>query len=144
MRGLLNPIRLFPLLTVMLIGLGLPGCGDDERDDEIEVRRERAVEYEIDDDRDDGDRTVIVERRSAAPRREIIVVQEAPPPVIVERVQRLPRGHVWIPGYHRHDGHRYVWVRGHSAPVRAGYRYEPARWTRSSRGWQFHAGVWIR
>ena len=42
-----------------------------------------------------------------------VVVRVAPPPPIVEHrpVAPGPR-YVWTDGYHRWDGHRYVWVSG--------------------------------
>ncbi len=71
-------------------------------------------------------------------------MREAPPPVIVERVPRVSSGQIWIAGYYRHDGHRFVWVRGHVERARPGYRYETVRWVRTSRGYERHGGVWIR
>ena len=42
-----------------------------------------------------------------------VVVRVAPPAPIVEERGRPPeRGFVWIDGYHRWDGGRYVWVPG--------------------------------
>jgi len=43
-----------------------------------------------------------------------IVVRVAPPAPIVEHYGPPPHeGWVWIDGYHRWNGHRYVWVHGH-------------------------------
>ncbi len=66
------------------------------------------------------------------PAHETVYETEAPPPPapIVE-VQPPPPGaeFVWVAGYHRWDGRRYVWVRGRyerRPHVRA--RWVPAHW----------------
>jgi hypothetical protein len=42
-----------------------------------------------------------------------IVVKVAPPRAVVEhRTARPSPSHVWIAGYHRWDGHAYVWEPG--------------------------------
>lgn len=52
-----------------------------------------------------------------------VVVQVAPPRAIVEhRAVRPSHDHVWIGGYHRWDGHAYVWER------HDGYVFVEGRW----------------
>lgn len=83
-------------------------------------------------------RPVVVERRRA-----VVVVREAPPAVIIERRPRPPvYAHLWIDGYWHHDGHRFVWAKGHYERARRGHHYTAARWTRGDRGWELHAGYW--
>ena len=86
---------------------------DDCRDEHVVVYRERG-------------RTVIVEQ--PAPR---VVVVEAPPPPL-RRVLVRPEapfvGAIWVEGYWRHTGVRFVWVRGHWIPPRYGYRFVQPRW----------------
>ena len=76
---------------------------DDCRDEYRVVHRERG-------------RTIIVEE--PAPR---IVIVEAPPPPprrIVLRPEPPFVGAIWVEGYWRHTGVRFVWVRGHWIPPR--------------------------
>ena len=95
---------------------------DDCRDEYRVVHRERG-------------RTIIVEE--PAPR---IVIVEAPPPTprrIVLRPEPPFVGAIWVEGYWRHTGVRFVWVRGHWIPPRYGYRFVPPRWE-SRRGHYYH------
>jgi hypothetical protein len=68
------------------------------------------------------------------------------PPVRVVEVRADPRrGYVWQGGYHRWDGHRYVWVRGRL--VRAPYAraaWASGRWERENRGYYWVPGHWVR
>ncbi|WP_233581241.1 hypothetical protein [Acidipila sp. EB88] len=73
-----------------------------------------------------------------------VVVRVAPPPPIVEHYGPPPRpGYVWVGGFHRWDGGRYVWTPGHYAlpphpgavwvrdgyyPHGGGYRYRHGYW----------------
>lgn len=42
-----------------------------------------------------------------------VIVRIAPPHIVVEnRGPRPSRTHVWVSGYHRWDGHAYVWTAG--------------------------------
>ena len=95
---------------------------DDCRDEYRVVHRERG-------------RTIIVEE--PAPR---IVIVEAPPPPprrIVLRPEPPFVGAIWVEGYWRHTGVRFVWVRGHWIPPRYGYRFVPPRWD-ARRGHYYH------
>ncbi len=43
-----------------------------------------------------------------------VYVKVAPPPPVVERYGAPPQaGFIWIPGYQRWNGTRYIWVAGH-------------------------------
>ncbi len=71
-------------------------------------------------------------------------VRVAPPPPVVEHHGPPPDGrYVWVPGYHRWDGHAYhwaggrwvlpprphaFWVAGHWDPRPGGYVWVPGRW----------------
>jgi hypothetical protein len=76
------------------------------------------------------------------PQAEIIVeAPPAPPPPIVEAPPPPPPSteFVWAAGYHRWDGHRYVWAPGHyERRPRVGARWVPARWEVRGRG-----KVWV-
>jgi len=81
---------------------------------------------------------------TAAPIGAQVVVHVAPPPVVVEHPGPPPaRGYVWVPGYHRWDGVRYVWVPGrYSVPPRARAIWVPGHWAARRGGWVFVAGRW--
>ncbi|HTZ88743.1 MAG TPA: hypothetical protein VMA71_00300 [Alloacidobacterium sp.] len=72
------------------------------------------------------------------------VVRIAPPPVVVEHPGPPPRaGYVWVGGYHRWDGARYVWVPGHYVvPPRPHAVWVPAHWVQRSGGWVLVHGHW--
>jgi hypothetical protein len=69
----------------------------------------------------------------------------APPAPYMEVQPAIPfTGAIWIGGYWNWSGGRYSWVPGRYERPRAGYRYEPRRWTQGSRGgWQMSGG-WRR
>lgn len=68
----------------------------------------------------------------------------APPPPIVERHGPPPRpGYAWIPGYHRWDGRRYVWVGGRwDRPPRPRAFWVEGHWVPGPRGYQWIPGHW--
>lgn len=73
-----------------------------------------------------------------------VFVRIGPPPppreVIVARPS--PR-HVWIPGYYRWVGERYVWERGYWAlPPRPRAVWVPGHWAHRRRGYVWIAGYW--
>ena len=80
-----------------------------------------------------------VSARSAA-----VLVQVAPPAPLMERVLPSPGpGYVWTPGYHRWDGHRYIWVPGRwQLPPRPRARWARAHWVRRHGGWVLVEGHW--
>src|SRR5262249_9464457 len=59
-----------------------------------------------------------------------VYVRIGPPAPVYERAVIARPGYVWVPGYHRWNGHRYVWVSGHSvrAPRRHS-RWIPGHWS---------------
>ena len=67
-----------------------------------------------------------------------------PPPPEQEAVPPAPGAEfVWIGGFHRWDGHRYVWVRGrdeHRPHPNA--RYRAAHWEAHGRGHVWVEGRW--
>ena len=73
-----------------------------------------------------------------------IVVAVKPPRVIVEHrpVAPSPR-HVWIGGYHRWDGHAYVWEPGrYEVPPREHAVWVSPRWEHRHDGYVFVEGRW--
>ena len=73
-----------------------------------------------------------------------VVVRIAPPAPIVEVHDHPPHaGWVWIDGYHRWDGHRYVWVHGHWVrPPHPGAVWVAHRWEHRGDGWVLVEGHW--
>lgn len=73
-----------------------------------------------------------------------VVVRVRPPAPIVERPGRPPaRGFVWITGYHRWDGARYVWVPGRwERPPRPHARWVAAHWVHRHGTWVLIEGHW--
>jgi hypothetical protein len=73
-----------------------------------------------------------------------IYVGVPPPPVVVETRPPAPSPrHVWIDGYHRWDGHGYVWTPGtwRRAP-RAHATWTAGHWVHGRRGWYWVGGRW--
>jgi hypothetical protein len=68
----------------------------------------------------------------------------APPPPIVERRPPPPeRGFVWIDGYHRWEGGRYVWTQGRwDRPPRPGAHWVAHRWVHRHGEWVLVEGRW--
>ena len=73
-----------------------------------------------------------------------VVIRIGPPPVVVERPGPPPeRGFVWIRGYQRWDGGRYVWVPGHyERPPHPGARWVDHKYVHRNGGWVFQEGHW--
>ena len=88
--------------------------------------------------------TIAPSGASAATR---IYVKIGPPAAVVEvrPVAPGPR-HVWIAGYHRWDGHVYVWVPGRWEQPPAHYTaWAPGHWSHHhSNGWYWVDGHWKR
>ena len=60
----------------------------------------------------------------AASFAQVVIRIGPPPPVVEERGPPPERGYVWIDGYHRWDGDRYVWTPGRwERPPHPGTRY---------------------
>jgi hypothetical protein len=74
-----------------------------------------------------------------------IYVRIGPPERIVEVRPAPRRGYVWRDGYHRWNGHRYVWVRGRwGRPPYARAVWTSGRWEHERRGWYWVPGHWAR
>jgi hypothetical protein len=73
-----------------------------------------------------------------------VVVRIGPPAPIHEHYGPPPHpGYVWIAGYHRWDGNRYVWAPGHyDRPPRRGAVWVPHRWVHRHDGWVLNEGHW--
>jgi hypothetical protein len=73
-----------------------------------------------------------------------IVVHEAPPHDRAEHRPGRPSGrHVWIGGYHRWDGHAYVWEPGRwDLPPREHAVWVAPRWRHRHGDWVFIEGHW--
>ncbi|MEL7492265.1 MAG: hypothetical protein AAGJ73_16265 [Pseudomonadota bacterium] len=74
----------------------------------------------------------------------VVYVRPAPPPP--RRFQRPPRpvaGAIWIGGYWRWAGNRYVWRRGYwERTPKVGATWTPGRWIHTRRGWYWRPGYW--
>jgi hypothetical protein len=74
-----------------------------------------------------------------------VYISVAPPPIVVETVPVAPGpNHVWIAGYHRWDGHAYVWVKGrYVVAPHAHAVWVAGHWVHhSSHGWYWVDGRW--
>jgi len=73
-----------------------------------------------------------------------VFVRIAPPAPIVEvHDHPLHPGWVWIDGYHRWDGHRYVWVHGRwGRPPHPGAVWVAHRWEQRNGGYVLVQGHW--
>ncbi|HZB89441.1 MAG TPA: hypothetical protein VE291_12325 [Terracidiphilus sp.] len=73
-----------------------------------------------------------------------VYVRVGPPAPIVERHGPPPHeGFVWIDGYHRWDGARYVWTPGRwERPPHRGAHWVAHRWEHRHGGWVLVEGHW--
>ncbi len=73
-----------------------------------------------------------------------VVVRVRPPEPIIEHHSIAPGPrYVWRDGYHRWDGHRYVWVGGTWViPPHAGGAWVPGHWVERGGGWIWIDGHW--
>ena len=75
-----------------------------------------------------------------------VVVRIGPPPRPVERIPPPPHEHpnwAWHSGYHRYDGHQYVWVPGYYAnPPHAHARWVDGHWVHQGNGYVYREGYW--
>jgi hypothetical protein len=80
------------------------------------------------------------------PQAEIVVESEPPPPPPAEQEAPPPPPgpeFVWIGGYHRWDGHGYVWVRGrYERRPHAAAHWRAAHWEGRGRGHVWIEGRW--
>jgi hypothetical protein len=75
---------------------------------------------------------------------EEVVVSVKPPRVIVEHPHDRPSPrHVWVAGYHKWDGHAYVWEPGRwEIPPREHAIWIAPRWEHRHDGYVFVEGRW--
>jgi hypothetical protein len=86
---------------------------------------------------------VLVSIMSVASQAQV-AIRIGPPPPVVEHYGPPPRpGWVWMGGFHRWDGARYVWVPGHyAAPPRPGVRWVPDGYYRRGGRYYYRHGYW--
>jgi hypothetical protein len=77
-----------------------------------------------------------------------VYVRVGPPPPRHEVMPPPPHEHpgwVWHQGYHRWDGHAYVWVPGsYVEPPYERARWIPGHWDSTPRGYIWVEGHWVR
>ena len=73
-----------------------------------------------------------------------VSIRIGPPPRVYEhRSPRPERGYVWIAGYHRYEGGRYVWTAGRwERPPQAHQRWRSQRWKHRHGQWEMEEGRW--
>jgi len=73
-----------------------------------------------------------------------VVINVAPPrPLVEHRPARPGPGFMWIAGYHRWDGHGYVWVPGRwDRPPREHAVWVAPRWEHRHGGYVLVEGHW--
>jgi WXXGXW repeat (2 copies) len=74
-----------------------------------------------------------------------VVIRKAPPPPVRGGVVGVAPGpgYVWVGGYQRWTGSRYVWVAGRWVrPPRPGAVWVQPRYVHSGSTWLFHKGYW--
>ncbi len=83
---------------------------------------------------------------AATASAQLVVRIGPPPPRIVERVPPPPPEHrdwAWHAGYHRWDGHAYVWVPGrYEAPPHPHAHWVEGHWVNHGGGWVWREGHW--
>ena len=77
-------------------------------------------------------------------RADEVIVKVRPPRAVVEhRIAAPSHRHVWIAGYHRWDGHAYVWTPGRwELPPREHAVWVAPRCRHRLDGWVFVEGRW--
>ncbi len=73
-----------------------------------------------------------------------VVVVIAPPHAQYEQRPSHPHGnYVWVSGYHRWDGHAYVWSGGRwEQPPRGHSHWQSHHWAHEKGGWVLVEGHW--
>ncbi len=74
--------------------------------------------------------------------RAAVYVNVAPPAPVVEAVPAPRAGYVWAPGYHRWNGHRYVWTHGYWVREHPGRHWVAHHWERHGDRWVLRDGYW--
>jgi hypothetical protein len=74
----------------------------------------------------------------------VIIRTAPPPPVSVAIIGRAPSAqYVWVPGYYKGSGGRYVWVAGRwMKPPHRGVVWVAPAWQKGPNGYVFVAGRW--
>ncbi|WP_446744262.1 YXWGXW repeat-containing protein [Silvibacterium acidisoli] len=74
---------------------------------------------------------------------QVIVHVRPPAPIYEHRPPAPGPRYAWHDGYHRWDGHRYVWMPGAwVAPPRPGVVWVPGHWRERGGGWVWIEGHW--
>ncbi len=77
------------------------------------------------------------------PGEQVVYVQKAPPPLKVEHRPPRPVPHaVWVGGYWRWNGHKYIWISGYWERRPRGKVWVPGHWVKRRRGWVWVPGHW--
>lgn len=75
--------------------------------------------------------------------RVTMVASKPPPLALIETPSRkLNADEFWIAGIWRGESGAYVWQAGRIGQDRPGELYVPARWSLSSRGWEYTPDSW--
>ena len=89
---------------------------------------------------------LVVLPQTASAQVRVRVYAPGPPPAPPAEVIGVAPSHrhAWVNGYHRWDGHAYVWVPGRWAVrPRARAHWAPGHWERGGRrGWYWVEGHW--
>jgi hypothetical protein len=83
---------------------------------------------------------------AASEPNEVVVADPPPPPPPQPEPAPPPPppGAQWVAGYHRWDGHAYVWERGHyEQPPRENSRYVQGHWEERKHGKVWVNGHWV-
>jgi hypothetical protein len=79
----------------------------------------------------------------AASYAQVVVRIGPPPPVVEHRPPPPDHGYVWIAGYQRWDGARYVWSPGRwDRPPHPGAHWVSHRWVHHHDHWELQEGHW--
>jgi hypothetical protein len=66
-----------------------------------------------------------------------------PPPLKSEAISTKPGPNsVWIGGYWKWKGHKYVWAPGHWVKPKAGKSWVPGHWQKRGPHWVWKKGPW--
>ena len=87
--------------------------------------------------------TSVVLLAAPAMNAEVFVRVGPPAPIVERRIPPPGPGYVWVSGYHRWDGERYVWAPGSwMMPPRPRAVWVPHHWVRRRGGWVLVEGHW--
>ncbi len=80
---------------------------------------------------------------SATPSGAIIYVKKTPPKAIAETPSTRPHASaVWIPGFWKWNGKKYVWAKGYWEINPQGKEWVTGRWEKTRNGWLWKPGYW--